>query len=122
MKTRCIKLSVALLALTLSATGLAKDSPRESSLRAAEIARFEANVKADTAALEKLLDADLEYAHSNGKLDSRGSFIASLASGSLDYLGMDPDIQSLRIFGDVGVIRGQARVKVAMDGQNSEFT
>jgi len=124
MKTRCTTLSAGLLlmAALLSGACLAKDNTRESSLRAAELARFAANVAADGPALEKLLDANLEYSHSNGKLDSRSSFIASLADGSLDYHGMEPDIQSLRIFGDVGVIRGFAKVRVSMRGTTSEFT
>ena len=123
MKTRCTTLPALLLVTALvSGACHAGDNPRESSLRAAELARFNANVAADGAALEKLLDANLEYSHSNGKLDNRSSFIASLADGSLDYLRMDPEIQSLRIFGDVGVIRGLAKVRVTIAAATSEFT
>ncbi|HKU89180.1 MAG TPA: nuclear transport factor 2 family protein [Steroidobacteraceae bacterium] len=124
MKTRRTTLPAALIVVTalLSGACLAKDNPRESALRSAEIARFQANVNADAAALEKLLDAGLEYAHSNGKLDGKASFIASLTDGSLDYVSMQPDIQSLRVFGDVGLIRGLVKVAVTIDGKNSEFT
>ena len=124
MKMRCTTLPAGIVLLTVLMSGacLAADNAQESSLRAAELARFAANVAADGAALEKLLDANLEYNHSNGKFDGRDSFIKSLSDGSLDYLGMDPDIQSLRIFGEVGVIRGLARVRVTIDGKTSEFT
>ncbi len=124
MKTRRTTLPAALIVVTalLSGACLAKDNPRESALRSAEIARFQANVNADAAALEKLLDAGLEYAHSNCKLDGKASFIASLTDGSLDYVSMQPDIQSLRVFGDVGLIRGLVKVAVTIDGKNSEFT
>jgi len=124
MKTRRTTLPAALIVLAalLSGTCLAKDNSREAALRAAEIARFEANVNADAAALERLLDAGLEYSHSNGKLDGKNSFIASVKDGSLDYLSTEPTIQGLRIFGDVGVIRGLAKVRVSMDGKTSEFT
>lgn len=124
MKTRRnARPAAVFLALALM-TGacLAKDSNRESALRAAEVARFAANVSADEAALDRLLDAGLEYSHSNGKLDGKASFIASLKDGSLDYVSMDPTIQSLRLFGDVGVIRGLVKVAVSLDGRNSEFT
>jgi len=123
MKMRCTTLPAGLflLAALMSGACLAGDKT-ETSLRAAELARFAANVAADSAALEKLLDANLEYSHSNGKLDSRSSFIASLTDGSLDYLGAEPAIQSLRIFGDVGVIRGLAKMRVMLDGKTSEFT
>ena len=124
MKTRRTRLPAAFIVVAALMTGmcLAKDNAREAALRAAEIARFEANVNADGAALEKLLDADLEYSHSNGKFDGKSSFIASVKEGSIDYLSIEPTIQSLRLFGDVGVIRGLAKVRVAMDGKTSEFT
>jgi hypothetical protein len=124
MKTRRTRLPAAFIVVAALMTGmcLAKDNAREAALRAAEIARFEANVNADGAALEKLLDADLEYSHSNGKFDGKSSFIASVKEGAIDYLSIEPTIQSLRLFGDVGVIRGLAKVRVAMDGKTSEFT
>jgi hypothetical protein len=124
MKTRRTTLQAALIvvAALMSGACLAKDTAREAALRAAEIARFQANVDADGAALDKLLDAALEYSHSNGKLDTKSSFMASLKDGSLDYVSLDPTIQSLRVFGDVGVIRGLVKVAVSMDGKNNEFT
>jgi hypothetical protein len=130
MEMRRIKLPAAsfAVALLLSVACLAaKDNApsadsRAAALRAAELARFEANVKADAAALDRLLSADLEYAHSNGKLDGKASFIESLTNGSVDYLAMTPDIQSLRVFGDAGVIRGLVKVSVTMDGTNHQLT
>src|SRR3954464_10903478 len=101
MKTRRTTLQAALIVVTALMSGAcpAKDNAREAALRAAEVARFHANVDADAAALDKLLDKDLEYSHSNGKLDNKSSFIASLKDGSLDYVSMDPTIQGLRLFG-----------------------
>ena len=123
MKTRLAAVSaVTVAAALMSGACLAKDNVRDAALRAAEIARFQANVNADDAALARLLDAGLQYSHSNGKLDSKDSFIASLKDGSLDYVSMDPTIQSLRVFGDVGVIRGLVKVAVSLEGRNSEFT
>jgi len=123
MKTRRTTLPAALvlLAALLSGTCLAKDNSREAALRAAEIARFEANVNADGAALDRLLDAGLEYSHSNGKVDGKSSFVASIKDGSLHYLSLEPAIESLRVFGDVGVIRGLVHVRVTLDGKTSEF-
>lgn len=123
MKTRCTTLPATLIvvAALLSGSCLAKDNGREAALRTAEVARFQAQVDADGAALGKLLDADLEYSHSNGKLDGKSAFIASIKDGSLDYVSLEPTIQSLRLFGDVGVIRGQAKVVVTIDGKTSEF-
>src|SRR4051812_22798650 len=124
MKTRRTTLQAAFIVVAALVSGacLAKDNATEAALRAAEIARFRANVDADGAALDKLLHADLEYSHSNGKLDSKSSFIASLKDGSLDYVSMVPTLESVRLFGNVGVIRGRVKVGVTMQGKASEFT
>jgi len=93
----------------------------EPALRAAELKRFEANVNADARALGELLDDGLEYVHSNGELDSKQSFIESLTSGRRDYASTVADIESIRILGDVAVIRGTARVTVIDAGTTREL-
>ena len=96
----------------VSGASFAKDDNRSAALRTAETARFEAQVNADAAKLGKLLDDGLEYTHSNGDLDTKQSFIDSLTSGTRDYISSVATIETVRIFGDVGVIRGKARVTV----------
>jgi len=96
----------------LSGTVFAKDEAREATLRSAEMSRFEAQVNADVKALGQLLDEGLEYTHSNSDLDTKASLIDSLVTGKRDYISSVPTIQTIRIFGDVGVIRGTAVVKV----------
>ena len=96
----------------VSGASFAKDDNRSAALRTAETARFEAQVNADAAKLGKLLDDGLEYTHSNGDLDTKQSFIESLTSGTRDYISSVPTIETVRIFGDVGVIRGKAKVTV----------
>ena len=123
MPMRRNTLAIALFAVvtTASAPLFAQDDARATALRAAEIERFKANVDADAKALGHLLDDSLEYTHSNGDLDTKRSFIESLTSGRRDYVATTPDIQSVRIFGDVGVIRGKAKVSVADHGQTREL-
>jgi ketosteroid isomerase-like protein len=115
MKTRCTTLPAALVivAALLSGVCLAKDNAQEDALRTAELARFAASVAADTAALDKLLDADLIYTHSTGEPETKTQFIESLTNGKRDYLAIEPNIRKLRVIGDVGLIHGQARVTVA---------
>jgi hypothetical protein len=97
----------------LSGASFAKDdAARADTLKSAEIARFEAQVNADAKALGQLLDDGLEYTHSNGDLDTKASFIGSLTSGTRDYISSAATIETVRIFGDVGVIRGKAKVTV----------
>ena len=100
------------VATTLSGTVFAKDDARAAALRAAETSRFEAQVNADAKALAQLLDDGLEYTHSNGDLDTKKSFIDSLTSGTRDYISSVATLETVRIFGDVGVIRGKAKVTV----------
>jgi hypothetical protein len=119
MKTRRLLLPALLIAAatTMSSTSFAKDDARAAALRSAEAARFEAQVNADAKALGTLLDDGLDYMHSNGDLDTKQSFIESLTSGTRDYVSATPTIETVRIFDNVGVIRGKVRVTVG--GKNS---
>ena len=97
----------------LSGASFASDSDRAVALKAAEQARFEAQVNADAKVLGSLLDDGLEYTHSNGDLDTKKSFVDSLVTGTRDYISSVPTIETVRIFGDVGVIRGKPRSRWA---------
>jgi hypothetical protein len=123
MKTRRTTPPAVLFAVAalMSAGCLAKDNAREAALRAAELARFEANVNADAKVLGELLDDGLEYVHSNGELDSKQSFIESLTTGRRDYAKTDASIESVRFFGDVAIIRGKARVTVIDAGTSRDL-
>jgi len=105
------------IAAVVPAPAAAQADAREAALRKAEIARFDAQVDVNGRLLDELLDDDLEYAHSNGVVDSKTSFIESLTSGARDYVATIANIQSVRIFGDVALIRGTARVTVIEGGK-----
>jgi hypothetical protein len=124
MTSRRTALLVVLIsaATTMSAPSFAKDDARETLLRAAEAIRFQAQVDADAKLLAPLLDDKLEYVHSNGDLDSKTSFIESLTTGRRDYVSTTFSIESLRIFGDVALIRGKAKVTVADDGRSKDLS
>jgi len=47
--------------------------------------RARAMIAADTATLERLMSDDIVYTHSSGRLDSKKSFIASIAGGTVKY-------------------------------------
>ena len=66
----------------------------------------------------QLLDDDLEYTHSNGDLDYQ-EVVHRFADQRQARLRLDhvATIETVRIFGDVGVIRGKAKVTVADNGQ-----
>ena len=123
MKTRRITLPISLFfaVSALSGAASAKDDARIPALKAAEAARFQANVDADAKALGQLLDDGLEYAHSNGDLDGKTSFIESLTNGKRDYIATTFEIQSVRVLGDVAILRGTAKVTVADNGQSRDL-
>ena len=51
--------------------------------------RSRAMTTGDTAALERLMADGIVYTHSSGRLDSKQSFIASIASGTVKYRRID---------------------------------
>ena len=104
-------------ATTSSAPAFSQESAREALLRSAEQSRFQALVTVDQRALGQLLDDDLEYVHSNGVVDSKASFIESLVKGTRDYIATTAHIDSVRIFGNVAIIRGTAKVTVNEGGK-----
>ena len=128
MRMRRNRLTLALAAAAMLTSvgvvlgeGHAQDDARLAALKKAELARFEANVSADAKVLGELLHEGLEYVHSNGELDSKKSFIDSLTTGKRDYASTKADIESVRFFGDVAVIRGKARVTVIDQGTSRDL-
>ena len=123
MKPRRITLPLVLImtASALSGTSYGKDDARIPALKAAESARFQANVDADAKVLGQVLDDGLEYVHSNGEVNTKAEFIDSLTSGRRDYVSTTFEIQGLRILGDVAIIRGTAKVTVADNGQSRDL-
>lgn len=120
MKTRRTTQTIALLAaLCLSAACLAKDNapkPDESGARAANQARFEAAVRGDVAALDKLLSDDLDYCHSNGECESKAAYLDSFKAGTMKYRSIEPTVDRIKLIGQVAVILGHAHVSATRNG------
>ena len=90
-------------------------NPQE--ILAIERQRFAAQVRKDMAFLHRVLGDDLIYTHSSGIVDSKASFIESIASGRLDYREATPERLEARVFGDVAVLTGAARIRVQVKDQ-----
>ena len=123
MKPRRITLPLVLMMAVgaLSGASYAKDDARVPALKAAEAARFQANIDADAKVLGQVLDEGLEYVHSNGEVNTKKEFIESLTSGKRDYVSTTFEIQGVRVLGDVAIIRGTAKVTVADNGQSRDL-
>ena len=89
----------------------------------AEKDRFAAIVKADEAALNKLLADDLTYTHSNANMQTKAQFIADVKSGAIDYVMMTPNESDwkVRVVGNVAIVNGTANVNVIDHGNNLKF-
>lgn len=87
-------------------------------VRAAELARFAAQVSRDTAALRSLLGDDLVYIHSNALVEDKAHFIETVATGRIVYDSVAPGEMRHRVFGDAAVGNGRVRVRVRMNGQS----
>jgi ketosteroid isomerase-like protein len=84
----------------------------------ADRGRFEAQVKADVATLEKLLAPELTYVHSSGVLDSKDGYIGAIKSGKTKYKSIVPEEVTARTFGDVTIVNGKATVDLLSDGKD----
>src|SRR4051812_49593064 len=111
--------AVVAVALCLSAACLAKDSaakPDEAGARAANQARFEAAVRGDTPALDRLLADDLDYCHSNGECESKRVYLDSFKAGTMKYRSIDPSVDSAKVIGTVAILLGHANVNATRNG------
>ncbi len=84
---------------------------------AIERQRFAALVRKDLAFLHRVLGDDLVYTHASGTVDTKASFIESIASGRVDYREATPERLEARLFGDVAALTGMARLRVQVKDQ-----
>jgi hypothetical protein len=133
MKTRRIKLpliptmllfavATTMSALFFNEVAFAKDDARADAVKAAEIARFAAIEKSDAAATSKLLADDLEYCHSSGMCENKATYLEMMTSGKRKYVAFVPTVGSVRLFGEVALVSGTAKVNVVTDGKPQEFS
>jgi len=91
-------------------------SKDQEAVRKAEHDRFAAMLKADVAALDKLLGADLTYTHGDGRVIGKAAFIADFRTGAFKYTTIEPNDMAIRVFGDVAVVTGGAGMHVVNQG------
>ena len=83
--------------------------------------RFAAMQKADVAALEQLLGAELRYTHTSAVVQSKDEFIADIRTGTLKYLSIEPKDQKVQMYGNVAVVTGGAAVHIILRGNDQSF-
>lgn len=106
---------------TRAAAGAAEEQANaaaEQAVLKAENARFAAMLKADTAALEKLLGDELSYTHSNALVQDKKAFIDDIKTGKIKYLTVDATDQKVHVFGNMAIVTGGAAVHVIQNGND----
>lgn len=107
---------------TAAAAGKAQaNAAAEQAVLKAENARFAAMLKADAAALEKLLGDELSYTHSNALVQDKKAFIDDIKTGKIKYLTVDATDQKVHVFGNMAIVTGGASVHVIQNGNDLTF-
>lgn len=78
-------------------------------------------IEKDTARLGSLLDADLQYIHSNGWIESKTDVLNDLVSGKLVYKSVVIEKETIRLIGKTGIITGTGMYKVMLEGKEVEL-
>ena len=109
-----------ILMLTLAPLRAA-DEPRLTALRAADDKRVGAVKAGDREGLAAILSDDLHYAHANGIVDTKASFIDALATGRLKYVEWKYQERNFSFpSADIALMTGRTRIKVAKAGTSAE--
>jgi ketosteroid isomerase-like protein len=102
MRNRFIGL---LLVITLINVSTMAQSKEEAAVAAAVESLRKAMVSGERAALEKIAAPELSYGHSGGKLEDKTAFVEAIASGASDFVTIDLTEQTIKVTGDVAIVR-----------------
>jgi Domain of unknown function (DUF4440) len=87
-------------------------------VRVADDERAAAMLAADPARLDAIFSDELRYAHSNGRVDTKTSFIKSLVSRGMVYESFDHRARNFTVAGPgVVLMSGRAVIHVSNNGQ-----
>lgn len=87
----------------------------------AEDKRYRAQINVDISELTTMFHDQLVYRHSNGQIDDRDTLLHLIRSRTVKYNRMKRLNETVRIFGNVGVITGEADFNVTVRGEDVDF-
>ena len=106
------------IALALAFQVLAEDNPQLAAVKAADKVRVAAMQSGDRAKLDAIFSDELRYAHSNGVVDTKASFIDILSAGKTKYVGYDYEEQNFTFPAPgIALMSGRAHVKAESEGK-----
>lgn len=107
-----MKTLLAALSLLFAFHLLADDHPSLVAVKTADKARVAAMQSGDRAKLDAIFSDELRYAHSNGIVDTKASFIEILSTGKTKYVGYDYEEQNFTFPAPgIALMTGRAHVK-----------
>ena len=112
---------VFLMSVSAFSAGPALGLPERQVLQA-DTDRFNAMVKGDVAALERLLALELTFIHGNARLEDKHAFLYGIKSGRTKYLGVIPTERQVHVMGNTAVVTGVAGIHVIDRGQDLDVT
>jgi hypothetical protein len=112
---------LASLTLLFVVQAFAEDHPSLAVVKTADKARIDAMQSGDRAKLEGIFSDELRYAHSNGIVDTKKSFIEILSAGKTKYVGYDYEEQSFTFPAPgIALMTGRAHVKAESEGKSMD--
>jgi ketosteroid isomerase-like protein len=105
MKVLDLARSVFALLLVISVSGVYAQSPDEAAVAQAVEALRKAVIAKDRAQFEALLADQLIYGHSDGRTDTKTSYIEDAISPRALYKVIDLTNQTVRVTGDTAIVR-----------------
>lgn len=88
-----------------------------STIHELEARRYKAMIDCDLATLDQLLSDDLIYTHSDGRADSKESYMAGLSSGDAVYRGVDRTNERIIPCGDAAIVQTDLLIDYLGQGQ-----
>jgi len=84
--------------------------------------RTEAQIKQDSATLDRLLGDDLTYVHASGLVQSKTEFIADLKSSKRVYKSVTNSDVNVRLLQGAAVITAKSEISVSFEGNENELS
>jgi ketosteroid isomerase-like protein len=78
-------------------------------------------INSNVSALENLYDENLIYTHSNGKVDTRESYLAAIKSGATKYQSMKRDEIKVSVYGHTAVVTCHWEVHILSRGNKTDL-
>src|SRR5688572_18446531 len=97
-----------ILFLFISSLGTAQSKEEKEVAQAVETLR-KGMLDGDKTILENITASGLSYGHSSGTMEDQAAFVEALASGKSDFSRIDLTNQSIKIAGDIALVRHELR-------------